>query len=186
MLRPLIKSFISLVFGISILRFKSFRFPVYIQKGLMVHNPKKIKLGKNVTIGRYARISSYGDNDITIGDNVYICHFFSILSGGKITIGDNTLIASYVAVISENHGMNPDIGIPYGRQNLVERQVSIGKYCWIGEKVLILPGVTIGDWSIIGAGSVVISDIPSYCIAVGNPAKVIKTYNHVSHSWEKV
>lgn len=150
----------------------------------MVHDPRKINIGKNVTIGRFARISAFGNNEIYIHDNVYICHFFSILAGGKISIGENTLIASYVAIISENHGMNPELGIPYGQQNLIENNTLIGKYCWIGEKVVILPGVTIGDWCIIGASSVVTHDIPSYTIAIGNPAKVIKRYNFKTSSWE--
>ena len=58
--------------------------------------------------------------------------------------------------------------------------------CWVGEKVIIMPGVTIGDRSIIGAGAIVTRDIPPYSIAVGNPAKVIKRYNFKTHSWEKV
>lgn len=74
----------------------------------------------------------------------------------------------------------------YGSQELIKMNVEIGEYCWIGEKVMILPGVTIGDWCIIGAGSVVNKSIPSYSIAAGNPAKVIKRYNFETHIWEKV
>lgn len=123
---------------------------------------------------------------IFIKDNVYIGQFFSVLAGGDVTINKHTLIASYVAVISENHGMNPEAGIGYGKQELIKDKVEIGEYCWIGEKVMILPGVTVGDWSIIGAGSVVNKSIPPYSIAVGNPARVIKRYSFETHNWEKI
>jgi acetyltransferase-like isoleucine patch superfamily enzyme len=63
--------------------------------------------------------------------------------------------------------------------------VRIEKGCWIGEKVIILPGVNIGERSIIGAGSVVTKSIPAYSIAVGNPARVIKTWNKDSKQWVK-
>lgn len=82
--------------------------------------------------------------------------------------------------------MNPESELPYMRQPLESKPVSIGDGCWIGEKVCILPGVTIGKKCIIGAGSVVIKSIPDYSIAAGNPAKVIKQYNFENHNWEKV
>ena len=71
------------------------------------------------------------------------------------------------------------------QQPLQTKPVSIGDGCWIGEKVCILPGVSIGKKCVIGAASVVVKSIPDYCIAAGNPAKVIKRYNFVSHQWEK-
>ncbi len=188
-LKEIAKCAISIIFNIRhIARFNHISFPFYIQKGLMVHNPSMVRMGKNVTIGRYGRLSCYGTSkgdSLSIEDNVYIGQYFSALTGGNIRIGRNTLIASYVAVISENHSVDPECGKCYGKQPLIGQSVSIGENCWIGEKVIILPGVTIGAWSIIGASSVVTSDIPSYSLAVGNPAKVIKTYNFTAHSWEK-
>ena len=133
-----------------------------------------------------SRLSSYEGGSIVIEDNCYIGQFFSILAGGDVTIKKNTLIASYVAIIGENHNMNPEAGIQYGCQPLIKSDVVIGENCWIGEKVIILPGVVIGDWCIIGAGSVVNKSIPSYSIAVGNPARVIKKYSFESKEWIKV
>ena len=66
------------------------------------------------------------------------------------------------------------------------KPVHIGDKVWVGESVCILPGVTIGECSIIGAGSVVTKSIPPYSIAVGTPAKVIKRYNFDTRSWIKV
>ncbi len=157
---------------------------ISIGKGLSVHNPSKISIGDNVHIGRMARLSCFGHGKIQIEEYCYICDFFTALSADTLTIKKNTLIASYVAIIAENHGMNPEAGVRYGNQPLIGKPIIIGENCWIGEKVMILAGVTIGDWVIIGAGSVVSKSIPSYSIAVGNPARVIKNWNFITHKWE--
>ena len=159
---------------------------VDVRRGLIVNSPKNIFIGNHVKIDRMSRLSSYEGGNITIEDDCYIGQFFTIMAGGNVTIKRDTLIASYVAVIGENHGMNPEIGVKYGKQPLIKQNVEIGENCWIGEKVVILPNVTIGDWCIIGACSVVNKSIPSYSIAVGNPAKVIKRYNFETHNWERV
>lgn len=157
-----------------------------IRRGLKVNSPKNIGLGSHVTIGRFSRLSCYDDGKINIEDRCYIGQFFSIMAGGNVTIKQDTLIASYVAVIGENHSMNPECGVKYGDQPLIKQDVEIGGNCWIGEKVVILPGVKIGEWSIVGAGSVVNRTIPAYSIAVGNPAKVIKRYNFNTKEWVRV
>lgn len=192
-MKKLIKSILSLLYnGFKIIRFGAIRYPYYIGKGLQVHNPKNIYIGKNVTIGRYSRLSAYDggepQNLIKIEDSCYIGQMFSALSGGggDLIIKNHTLIASYVTICSENHSINPECGKAYGSQALSGKNTIIGEYCWIGEKVIILPGVEIGDWCVIGAGSCVTTSIPSYSIAVGNPAKVIKTYNFEKHQWVKV
>lgn len=159
---------------------------VDIRRGLRVNSPQNIRIGNNVKIDRMSRLSSYEGGKIDIEDSCYIGQFFSVMAGGDVTIGKNTLIASNVAVIGENHSMDPEAGIKYGLQPLVKKNVKIGENCWIGEKVIVLPGVTIGDWSIIGAGSVVNKPVPPYSIAVGNPARVIKHYDFEKKEWRKV
>lgn len=148
-----------------------------------------ITIGDNVTILKNARIQIYNsltDGNLIIGNNCYIGTNFSALVGANISIGNDVLIASYVLITSENHGMNPESGIPYSNQPLVCKPVSVGDGTWIGEKVCILPGVEIGKKCIIGAGSVVTRSIPDYSISAGNPAKVIKVYDFNSHSWISV
>jgi lipopolysaccharide O-acetyltransferase len=150
-----------------------------------------ISIGDNSTILKYARLQSFPSKickkpQINIGSGCYICHFFTVLNASEVNIGNNVLIASYVMISSENHGMNPEAEVPYLKQPLESIPVVIKDGCWIGEKVCILPGVTIGEKCIIGAGSVVTKSIPDYCIAVGNPAKVIKKYNFNTHQWDSV
>lgn len=153
---------------------------------------KNIFIGDNTTILGGARIQSYQDKVgvenpyIHIGDNCYIGYNNSILAGGQIVIGNDVLIASNTLITSENHSIDPENDTPYMNQKLICLDVEIRDGCWIGEKAIILPGVTIGKKSIIGAGSVVTRSVPDYCIAVGNPAKVIKKYNFNNHKWEKV
>lgn len=109
----------------------------------------------------------------------------------SITIEDNVLIASKVFITDHNHGNysginqgSPDT-IPTERP-LHSNPVIIEKNVWLGEYVSILPGVRIGEGSIVGAMSVVNKDIPPHSIAVGSPAKVIKVFNESLKIWEKV
>ncbi len=134
-----------------------------------------INISKNSIIGKSTRISAGDNGKISIGRDVLIDDFTYIMSHGKIEIGDNSKIASFCFIIDFNHKYKDKI------KNLVEQgyetnPIKIGKNVWIGTHVIILPGVTIGDRAIIGAGSVVTKDISSASIAVGNPAKVIKKY----------
>lgn len=110
---------------------------------------------------------------VSVGNNVDInrgCELYSSMqtSDGIITLEDNVVLGPGVIIFSSTHDYNslelPDISAP----------VKICRYAWVGGKSIILPGVVIGEGAVIGAGSVVTKDIPPYCVAVGNPAKVIK------------
>ena len=112
----------------------------------------------------------YGYN-IVVGDNFYANTNCTILDCAKVTIGDDVLIGPNVSFYTPNHAVDADerkagyeISLP----------INIGNKVWIGGSVAILPGVSIGDNSIIGAGSVVTKDIPANVIAVGVPCKVIR------------
>lgn len=162
-------------------------------KKAIIINPKHIHIGKNVHFGIFNKLACYEtykkkifSPSIKFHNGVYIGNFCSFLSAGNLEIGENTLIASYVCITTENHGIKQGPSFNYIDQELTNSDVIVGKNCWIGEKVTILPGVVIGDNSIIGANSVVTKSIPSNCIAVGNPAKVIKKRNFKTCLWERV
>lgn len=157
---------------------------------LQLSGCSNIKIGDNTTVLSNARLAVYGSGseaNITIGNNCYIGFGFSALASAEanISIGDNVLFASNVLVTNENHGIDPESNTPYMDQKLSARDVEIGNGCWIGEKVCILSGVTIGEKCIIGAGSIVTKSIPSYSIVVGNPARIIKQYNFQTKRWER-
>ena len=113
--------------------------------------------------------TNYGKN-IKIGKNVFINHACSFLDLGGITIEDNVMIAPRVNLTSESHPIQIE-----NRQTLTTGHILIKKNAWIGTNVTILPGVTIGENSIVAAGSVVSKDVPKNCIVGGTPAKIIKT-----------
>lgn len=88
---------------------------------------------------------------------------------GYIEVGDYSIFSANVGIISANHDL-------YDSSQHIASKVFIGSYCWIGMNVVILPGVTLGDYTIVGAGSVVTKSFSQgYCIIGGNPAKIIKT-----------
>ena len=104
---------------------------------------------------------------VVIGRNVFINSNLLAMSRGSITIEDDVMIAANVQLISNNHD-------PYERQVLLCKPVHIKKGAWIGAGATILPGVTVGEYAIVGAASVVTHDVSDYAVVVGNPAKVTK------------
>ena len=112
--------------------------------------------------------TDFGKN-ITIGKNVFInsgCHF---QDQGGIVIGDGALIGHNVVLATINHALAPS----ENRRNYYA-PIKIGNNVWIGSNATVLPGVTIGEWSVVAAGAVVSKDIPPYTVVGGVPAKVLK------------
>jgi acetyltransferase-like isoleucine patch superfamily enzyme len=107
---------------------------------------------------------------IKIGKNVFINHACSFLDLGGITIEDDVLIGPRVNITTENHPIDPT-----KRKDLVLRRVLIKRNAWIGAGATILPGVTVGENSIVAAGAVVNRDVPPNTIVGGIPAKPLRT-----------
>ncbi len=165
------------------------RFPI------RVRGRSFIKIGKGFTTGFNCRIDAYseekGKTVIEIGENVQINDYVHIGAVNKVEIGENTLIASKVFITDHNHGNykgdNQDSPLsPPQDRPIISKKVVIEKNVWLGEYVSVLPGVTIGEGSIIGTMSVVTKDIPPFSIAIGSPAKVIKKFNQDTEKWEKI
>ncbi len=126
-------------------------------------------IGKNVWIEPDFRCE-FGKN-ITIEDNVYINFGCVILDCAEVRIGANTLLGPNIGIYPVNHSIDAEERIQGG---CCGKPIYIGKNVWLGGDVKILAGVTIGDNTIIGTGSIVTKDIPSNVIAVGNPCKVVR------------
>jgi acetyltransferase-like isoleucine patch superfamily enzyme len=105
----------------------------------------------------------------SIGKNVFINYGCSFLDLGGITIEDDVLIGPQVKLVTENHPVDPS-----NRKSLDLKSIHIGKNVWLGAGAIILPGVTVGENSIVAAGAVVTKDVPSNTIVGGVPAKHIK------------
>lgn len=107
---------------------------------------------------------------ITIGKGVFINHACSFLDMGGITIEDEVLVGPRVNLVTENHPIDPA-----DRRALITKPIVIKRKAWIGAGATILPGVVIGENSIVAAGAVVSKDVPANCIVGGVPAKLIKS-----------
>ena len=125
----------------------------------------------NNTLGENTRISppifTILADKVKIGKNVTIMNGFQCMSAGGLTIEDNTMISLNCTIATNNHDF-------YDRYVITCKPVHIKKNVWIGVNVTILPGVTIGENAIVGAGAVVTKDVPDNAVVVGNPARVIK------------
>lgn len=125
--------------------------------------------GENFHINQPFRCD-YGCN-IHIGENFFANFNLTILDEARVTIGDNVFIGPNVSIFTACHPIDPE-----ARNTGVEwaEAVTIGNNVWLGGDVTILPGVTIGDNCVIGAGSVVTKDVAANTVVGGNPAKIIK------------
>lgn len=129
-----------------------------------------LECGANVDIGRKASFGS--GRKISIGDNSGIG--VNALLAGTVRIGKNVMMGPDVMMITANHAfLRTDI--PMNLQGVCcEEPIEIGDDVWLGARVIVLPGVSVGRGAVIGAGAVVAGDIPDRAIAVGNPARVVK------------
>lgn len=122
-----------------------------LEEGTFITPPFQIDCGKCVHLGK----------------NVFANHGLTIMSIGTITIDDGAMLGPEVALLTVNHE-------PKDIRVIKTKEIHIKKNAWIGARVCILPGVTIGENAIVGTGSVITKDVPDNSIAVGNPAKIIK------------
>lgn len=146
---------------------------VKILRGVSIEGD--VWLGNNTIIHDYSIISAY-NGSIKIGQNCAVNPFCVLYGHGGLTIGNNVRIAAQTVIIPANH-IYTDAEIPISQQGISAKGITIEDDVWIGAGVKILDGSKIGRGSVIGAGAVVRGKIPSYSVAVGVPAKVIKKRN---------
>jgi len=133
----------------------------------------RLVFGNKVTVYSGCRFRSRC-GELTVGDDVSFgpnCVIYEWRAGGRI--GAGSMLAAGVILSGVNHGMDPEAG-PYRDQPVQALPMEIGRNVWIGMNSTVMPGVSIGDNSVIGAGSVVTRPIPPGVIAYGNPCRVIR------------
>lgn len=162
---------------------------IYVGFGLQVREPENIEIGNGVSFGNHCKLEAWEfyknkktgyKPNLKICDNVSITTNSYISCANRIEIGAGALLGENSFVTDNYHGHNTmdEINIPPADRKLyIKGPVRIGKNVWLGRNVCVMPNVTIGDYAVIGANSVVTHDIPAYAIAAGCPAKVIKTIN---------
>ena len=167
-------------------------------------NPFFHKKGKGTTICRYTRIDVLPFQNFNIGNYSTIEDFSTINNGvgavligdnsrvgmgnviiGPVTIGNNVILAQNVVMSGLNHKYT-NVDIPIYLQGETVETITIDDDCWIGANVVITAGVTVGKHSVVAGGAVVIKDVPPFCVAVGNPARIVKRYNFETKIWESV
>ena len=160
----------------------SFHYPLRLQGG----GSRRIRIGKRTSIQAYSILGAwerYGKDghyepEIVIGNDCSIGEYCHITAINHVTIGNGLLTGRFVYIGDNAHGglsvEEADIH-PVDRKLTSKGEVVIGNNVWLGDRVSVFSGVKIGDNVIIGAGSIVTHDIPSNSLAVGSPAKVIKT-----------
>lgn len=161
----------------------------YIDGPRWVVNPAAIEIGDRVSIWHHARIEAIcstrnsGVTRLTIGDGTAIQPYVHIGAAHQVTLGKNVLIASGVYITDHDHDLSDPMDPPATNSKLITAPVHIGDFTWLGEKVMVLKGVTIGERCVIGAGAVVTRDIPPMSIAVGSPAKIIRRFDQQNGAW---
>lgn len=172
-------------------RVRLFRFP------LVIRGRKYIDFGEGLTTGAGCRFDCYPGNrpnevKIRFGKNVQINDYVHMVGMESISVGNNVLMASHVFISDNSHGSyKGDENDSFPIVPPIEREyytapVIIGNNVWIGEGVIIMPGVSIGDGCVIGARTIVNKDVPKFSIAVGSPMRIIKQYNFETRHWENI
>lgn len=141
----------------------------------------KFSLGNDSILEEFSTLNN-GVGDVLIGHSTIVGIGSVVI--GPVTIGNNVMLAQNVVVSGLNHGYE-DVAVPPSIQKVICKQIMISDDVWIGANCIITAGITIGKHTIIGAGSVVTKDMPDFCVAVGNPAKIIKRYNVNTMQWER-
>lgn len=172
--------------GVSFFNISKIHYGKFLRLGNQVYvsalSKNGIQFGDNVSIGAFSRVivsTSLNDigDQIVIGNNVGIGEFAYLGGAGGLQIGDECIVGQYLSCHPENHNYE-DVSISIRHQGVSRKGIKIGANCWIGSKVTILDGVTIGTGCIIAAGSVVTKSFPENSIIGGVPAKLLKSRNH--------
>ncbi len=172
------------------IRMRRFGWSSEIRRPLRINGYRNIWIGNHVHIADQTWLGvsnamSGVTGKLVIEDGCVIGHYNHIYATGCVILHNHVLTADKVYVSDNCHGYE-NVDIPIVQQSVVQRNfVEIGEGSWLGENVCVL-GAKIGKHCVIGANSVVTHDIPDFCVAVGNPAKIIKQFDFQKKEWVKV
>lgn len=151
----------------------------YLDHGSYLHAcPGGISIGAGSLVMKNAILHVYNFRDlphagITIGQRSLIGEACILRGQGGITIGDDVYLGTLVQMLAVNH-IFADTSRPISQQGITAQGISVGDGSWIGSGAIILDGVSVGRNAVVGAGALVTKDIPDYCVAVGNPARIVR------------
>jgi acetyltransferase-like isoleucine patch superfamily enzyme len=162
----------------------------YIRRPSTLLFPEFLHIGHDTDIHSNAYITPLKEYaevqykpEIKIGSGVYIGRHAYFVAIDSITIGDGCVLSEYVYITDNAHGLHPDRG-PIMLQPLESKgPVHIGRKCFLGFRVSIMPGVTLGEHCVVGANSVVTCSFPDYSMVAGAPARLIKRYSLELKRW---
>jgi acetyltransferase-like isoleucine patch superfamily enzyme len=174
---------------------------VFLEPGVRLRHRRYIRLGRGVTLGRGVIIDALSRHGVELGDNVNIGPYSIIMATGVVTrigegcrlgarsamgaysfigaaggvwIGEDVIMGQRVSFHAENHVFERT-DVPIRQQGVTRKGITVEDDCWIGANVTFLDGARVGRGCVIGAGSVVQGEIPPYSVAVGVPARVVKS-----------
>jgi acetyltransferase-like isoleucine patch superfamily enzyme len=146
---------------------------VVFEEGVLVFHPENISLGSNIYVGHQTILKGYYQNEMMIGDNTWIGQGCFFHSAGGLRIGQNVGIGPHVKIITSRHE-EEGLDVPILFSRIEMGQVVIEDDCDLGIGSMVLPGVTIGRGSQVGAGAVVTKNVEPYSIVAGVPARLLK------------
>ena len=169
---------------------KSFGWGSAIIRPHQIVNREKVEIGSRTLIQPNSFImpvrkyeGTLYNPSIRIGDDVYIGRQMYLTAIQAITIGDGCVLSEQVYITDLLHGFDPDRGLIMKQQLVSKGPVCIGPHCFVGFRVAVMPGVTLGERCVVGANSVVTRSFPAYSMIAGTPARLVKTYSHELKDW---
>ena len=149
-----------------------------------------IQIGKDTLVLAHSSLLAITEENgrsyrpsIQIGDGVYIGKHVYLTAIQGITLSDGCVLSEHVYITDLSHGFDPLSG-PIMTQRLESKgPIWIGPNCFLGYRAAVMPGVTLGEWCIVGANSVVTRSFPAYSMIAGSPARLLKVYSHTLQQW---
>jgi len=156
----------------------------------IINNPSAIEIGARTVIYQHALLTALSSDKgipcagrIVIGDDVHVGRYAQLLAMSTLRLGSGTVLSEYVYINDTVHGFDPAAGRIMEQPMTCRGPITIGENCFLGVGVTILSGVSLGEWTIVGARSVVTHSFPAFSMIAGNPARLIRSYSEVSREW---